>query len=203
MHVEFLVEELSAETALKELLPKILGEAITFGIRTHEGKLDLLRSLPNRLRGYKAMLNGNYDLRIVVLVDRDSEDCRSRKAHLEDVATDAGLVTKSRANGGNFQVLNRLAIQELEAWFFGDCEAVAQAYPGFDPQLWRKSRYRDSDAIDHTWETLGLELQKVGHHQGRYEKVRGAREIASHMAPSRNRSPSFQAFCSGLLDLVR
>lgn len=46
-----------------------------------------------------------------------------------------------------FQVLNRLAIEELEAWFFGDVAALHSAYPRVPSTLGRRSRYRDPDAI--------------------------------------------------------
>lgn len=53
MHIEFLVEELSMKEALQNLLPKILGETISFDIHPYQGKKDLLAKLPHRLRGYK------------------------------------------------------------------------------------------------------------------------------------------------------
>ena len=128
MHIEFLVEEYSAEAALKNLLPSILSEETTFAIRPFSGKQDLLSQLPKRLNGYQKWLPE--DWRIVVLVDRDRESCRTLKTRLEDAALQAGLATKSSVRGqGRFAVINRLAIEELEAWFFGDPEALVQAYP--------------------------------------------------------------------------
>ncbi len=46
MHVEFLVEELSMNEVLQNLLPKILGETITFDIHPYQGKFDLTSKLP-------------------------------------------------------------------------------------------------------------------------------------------------------------
>ena len=42
MHIEFLVEEPSAEAALKNLVPKISGQDVSFMIHPHQGKQDLL-----------------------------------------------------------------------------------------------------------------------------------------------------------------
>ncbi|MCC7352812.1 MAG: DUF4276 family protein, partial [Anaerolineae bacterium] len=128
MHFEFLVEEESAEAALNILVPKIVGAGITFKIHTFQGKPDLLKNLPARLKGYRLWLPD--DWRIIVLIDKDQRECMELKMELERVAREARLVTRSAAQGDDrFQVLNRLAIEELEAWFFGDVEAIATAYP--------------------------------------------------------------------------
>jgi len=109
LHIEFLVEEPSAEAALQNLLPKILGNVATFNIHPHQGKPDLLRKLPALLKGYRYWLPE--DWRIVILVDTDNDDCLELKAQLEQIARDAGLVTKSVVpSGQQFQVLNRLAM---------------------------------------------------------------------------------------------
>ncbi|MEG4225817.1 hypothetical protein QUA35_06870 [Microcoleus sp. N9_B2] len=56
LHLEFLVQEASLESALSQLLPKILPSAVTFKIHAFRGKTDLLAKLPNRLKGYQAWL---------------------------------------------------------------------------------------------------------------------------------------------------
>ena len=68
-HVEILVEEPSMETALRLLLPKIVGK-LSFEIYPHQCKQDLLDRLPDRLRGYRQWLPENW--RIVVLLDCDN-----------------------------------------------------------------------------------------------------------------------------------
>ncbi len=49
-HLELLVEELSMEAFLRELLPRILPADRTFDIRAFQGKPDLLGKLENRRR---------------------------------------------------------------------------------------------------------------------------------------------------------
>jgi hypothetical protein len=56
MHIEFLVEEPSAEVALLNILPKVFEPTTSFAIHPYQGKQDLLRKLPSRFRGYKAWL---------------------------------------------------------------------------------------------------------------------------------------------------
>jgi len=50
-HVHVIVEEPSMETALRIILPKILGQT-SFEIFRHQCKDELLKRLPQRLQGY-------------------------------------------------------------------------------------------------------------------------------------------------------
>lgn len=94
-------------------------------------------------------------------------------------------------------------VEELEAWFFGDVQALVTAYPGVSPHLATQAKYRDPDAITGgTWEALEKVLQRAGYHQGGLEKVKAAREISLHMNPLDNRSKSFQIFYEGLLKMM-
>ncbi len=201
MHVEFLVEEPSAEAALFNIVPKILQD-VTFRIHPFQGKQDLLDKLLPRLKGYRGWLPK--DWKIVVLIDVDDEDCTELKAKLEEIAETAGFLTKSRQAGESyFQVLNRLAIEELEAWFFGDVEALHNVYSRVYLNLEKKAKYRDPDAIrGGTWEALERELKKTGYFRGGFSKISVARDVSGHMVPERNRSKSFQVFHKGLLSLL-
>lgn len=95
-HLEIIVEELSMESALRAIVPKMIGHA-TFEVYPHQCKSDLLKNLPNRMRGYAKWLPA--DWRIIVIVDRDNDDCGQLKNKLERVAATAGM--KTRAAGGN------------------------------------------------------------------------------------------------------
>lgn len=87
--------------------------------------------------------------------------------------------------------MNRIAIEELEAWFFGDIQALRAAYPRLSANLGQRERYRDPDAIPGgTWECLERELRQVGYHKGGLQKIALARDVARHMQPERNRSQS-------------
>src|SRR4051794_31392796 len=109
MHLELFVEEASAEAALEALLPKILGSAVSFRIFPHQGKPDLLRNLPARLRGYRRWLPE--DWRVVILVDADGAACERIKADLEGMVRGAHLTTR-QVSADQFQVLTRIAIEE-------------------------------------------------------------------------------------------
>lgn len=188
-----MVEEPSMEAALELLLPKMLGN-IEFQIIRFQCKDDLLKQLPSRLSGYQSWLPPS--CAIVVLLDRDDDNCILLKQQLENIAAQAGLVTKTHAGVGNsFRVANRIAIEELEAWFFGDWPAVQAAYPRVAATVPQKASYRDPDAIrGGTWEALERELKKSGYFKTGLRKFELARAIAPHMDLARNRSKSFQAF---------
>ncbi len=187
--------------ALHSLVPKIVGSGVSFGIHTFQGKQDLLSNLPQRLRGYSRWLP--QDWRIVVLVDQDRERCEDLKSKLEKIARRAGLITWSKASRkDSFQVLNRIAVKELEAWFFGDVAALSAAYPKIPRSLAGKSKYRDPDAITRTWEVLERVLQRAGYYPAGMPKVEVARQVATHMLPDRNRSKSFQVFRDALRSIV-
>ena len=190
------VEEPSAEAALASLLPKLLPEAV-FQFIIFQGKRDLLLNIHSRLRGYANWLPE--DWRIIVLVDEDREDCQELKRQLESASLSAGFVSKSQAGGGSFQVLNRIAVEELEAWFLGDVEALRQVYPRLPASLANRQRFRDPDrVVGGTWESLESLLQAHGYYPAGYPKLEAARQISQHMVPDRNHSHSFQIFIQGL-----
>jgi hypothetical protein len=199
-HVEVLVEERSMAEALRCLLPKMLSKA-TWDIHEYRGKSDLLKKLPARLRGYRQWIPcGSY---IVVLVDRDDEDCVELKARLESIAHEAGLATKSCPDSrGRFVVVNRVAIEELEAWYFGDWVAVREVYPKVNANVPSQQKYRSPDVIKGgTWEAFERLLQSAGHLKTSLRKIETARAVAARMDPSRNTSPSFQALRAALAQI--
>jgi hypothetical protein len=202
MHIEFFVEEPSAEAALQEIIPKLVNPEISFRVHPFEGKPDLLKKLPDRLRAYSGWLPA--DCRIVVLVDGNGQDCRRLKRQLEGMSLRAGFFTKTKPRPrGGFQVANRIAVEELEAWFFGDPEAIVAAYPRVPIEFAHRRRFRDPDAIQGgTAEALERVLQRAGYHPGGLSKVQAARDIARHMEPARNRSRSFRHFRDALEQLV-
>ena len=201
MHIDVLVKEPSAEEALIHLLPELLPAEATHRILVFQGKPDLLNNLPKRMQGYARILGT--DDRVVVLVDEDRRDCHDLKRRLEQIALDAGLTTAGHPEeSGRFQVLTRIAVEELEAWFFGDVEAIRAAYPRVSTHLSQQRKFRDPDAIaGGTWESLERVLQRAGYFRSGLNKIEAARAIAQHMRPERNRSRSFQSFVLGLQKL--
>ena len=201
VHLEVLVEEPSMEVALGCLLPRLLGSA-TFRIHVYNGKAALLRRLPERLRAYRTMLQPGW--RILVLLDGDGDDCRTLKQVLERYAAAVDLMTKTSAIGQSWLVLNRIAIEELEAWYFGDWRAVLAAYPRVPSRIPLRAAFRHPDAIKGgTWEAFDRILRQAGYYPDGINKLRAAQRIAPHMDPARNTSRSFQVFRDALLEAAR
>lgn len=196
-HLELLVEEPSMEAFLSALLPRLLPQGRTFAVHPFQGKRDLIERLEARLRGYARSLPP--DWRIVVVVDRDEEDCVALKQQLEEMAGRAGLLTRKRSGNANWQVVNRIAIEELEAWYFGDWEAVCAAYPGVSPNVPRRRGFRDSDGVaGGTWEAFERVMRSYGYFRGGLAKIDAARSIGAHAHPTRSTSASFLAFVSAI-----
>jgi hypothetical protein len=131
-----------------------------------------------------------------VLIDRDQDDCQSLKSRLDRIATAAGFLR-------GIQVVNRIAIEEIEAWYFGDVAALRKAFPRVPASLANQQKYRDPDAISGgTWEALERLLQRKGYFSGGLRKADLARRVAPHMNLDDNRSASFRAFRSSLARLV-
>lgn len=190
------------ELTLQNLLPHIVPD-IDWKIHTFQGKHHLLKHIGNRLRGYSSWIAAAHGA-VVVVVDRDDDDCRELKATMELAAAAAGLLTPAKAGEGQVRVLNRIAVEELEAWFFGDVPALAAAFPGVPTSLGSRQRYRAPDSIaGGTWEALERVLQRDGHRPGRLAKGRAAEAISSLMNVESNTSPSFQQFRDGVRRIVR
>jgi hypothetical protein len=196
-HLELLVEEPSMEAFLRVLLPQLLPRDRTFAIHSFRGKPDLRQKLHARLRGYSRWLPE--DWRIVVIVDRDEDDCLALKGELAAAAADAGMRSRSAVPGRPWQVANRIVVPELEAWFFGDWDAVREAYPRVSASTPEQSRYRDPDSITHTWEAFERILKRHRYFATGLRKREAARAVAAKLVPNRNRSHSFQVF----LDVIR
>lgn len=203
-HLEVLTEEPSMEAFLGAPLRRMLTADVSFKIHPFRGKDQLLKELPKRLWAYARWIPENY--RIVVLIDRDSDDCRAVKECLEAEAAKAGLRTKSRtgdAGGQGWQIVNRVAVEELEAWYFGDWEAVRAAYPRVSANIPRQRPYRDPDAVrGGTWEAFERIMKKHGYFKQGLSKIEAARAIAPHIDPARNQSRSFACFRDAIREAV-
>ncbi|HSK75602.1 MAG TPA: DUF4276 family protein [Thermoanaerobaculia bacterium] len=179
--IVFLLEEESMRELLRELLPRVLPEGIPYRLVPHEGKTDLERSLPRKLRAWRTP-----GVRFVVVRDKDSADCRMLKKKLVGLCSEAG----------RHDTLVRIVCHHLETWFLGDLAAVERAFnlPGLGANQGRR-RYRNPDNIANA----SQELKRL---VPNYQKVNGARTIAPHLDPERNCSHSFGIFIAGLARVV-
>ncbi len=202
VQIEVLVEEPSAEEALRHLLPKLLRGRARAKVVNLGSKYKLLKVLDDRLAAYRVRIDKGEDLRIVVLVDRDDNDCRKLKRQLERAARASHLPTKTRPDDdGLILVLNRIVIEELESWFIGDPVALRTAFPKL-PAIGENSGIFRNPDNGGSWEALHRFLKRHGIYKSSYPKIEAARKIAPYLDISRNRSNSFKIFCQGVEALL-
>lgn len=128
-----------------------------------------------------------------MVVDLDKDQCDQLKSELEGACQQAGLQSRRAAGGPQWQVVTRIAIEELEAWYFGDWQAVCRAFPKVSPTIPTRSGYRNPDAIrGGTWEAFEGVLKQGGYCKQGLPKVQTAATMGQHMEPDDNCSPSFQ-----------
>lgn len=176
--VVFLLEEYSMKVLLDGLLPRLFP-GLPFLCVPHEGKQDLEKSIPRKLRAWHEP-----GVRFCVIRDNDGADCRTLKQRLVELCRESG-----RAD-----TLVRIACQELEAWYFGSPEALAETFHDVSLRgIAAKKRFRDPDAIVQPAAALGELVPE-------FQKVSGARSLA-RVLPRENGSRSFQVLMSGIARL--
>jgi hypothetical protein len=171
-----LVEERSMKEVLEVLLPEVLPPDYPFIVVPHEGKSDLERSVPRKLKRWAKQAD------FVVMRDQDGADCHALKATLQEICAEAGRP----------DTLVRIVCNELESWFLGDLEAVEAAF-GVSGVARRQGerKYRAPDRLTNA----GQEVRRL---VPGYREIAGARAIAPHLTPDRNRSRSFRNFVAGV-----
>ncbi|SMF97048.1 protein of unknown function [Methylomagnum ishizawai] len=180
MRLVFLLEEPSMKILLEGLLPRLFP-GLDFVLVPHEGKRDLEKSIPRKLKAWN-----DPKVRFVVVEDNDGGDCSGLKSKLRFLCEQAG----------QSDTLVRIVCQELEAWYLGEPEALAEAYG--NPKLAKlaaKAKFREPDALIKP----SVELERL---VPEFQKLAGARLLGSRLTETRNRSPSFRCFIAGVGRMV-
>ena len=179
--IVFLLEEPSAKAMLEGLLPKLLPETVRCRYIVFEGKQDLEKQLIKRLQGYRTP-----HAALVVLRDKDAEDCLQIKKRL----------TKKCQEGGRPESLVRIACNELESWYLGDLLAV-------EVSLGVKglAKHQNYPPYDHP-DKIVSPAKRLRSIVPAYQKIGGSRKIGPKLRPDTNLSHSFGVFVSGVRRLV-
>ena len=174
--IVFLLEEASMRELLCGLLPRLYPD-LTFDCLIYEGKSDLEKNIPLKLRaGWPP------GVRFVVLRDNHGADCVQLKRRLLNSCQEAG-----RAD-----TLVRIVCQELEAWYLGEPDALADAFENERLRtIGRKARFRDPDAVPKPSKALRQLVPE-------FQKSSGAATMACFLTREGNNSKSFQVLLSGL-----
>ena len=179
--IVFLLEESSMGGLLEVLLPRLLP-GLSFQCVPHEGKQDLEKSIPRKLKAWREP-----GVLFCVIRDNDSGDCWALKEKLVALCK----------SGGRDDTLVRIACQELEAWYLGEPDALAEAFGKEKLRgIGNIALYRDPDTVFKP----SAEIRKL---VPEFQKVSGARRMAGHLTRDRNMSASFRAFLGGVENLWR
>jgi hypothetical protein len=147
----------------------------------HEGKHDLEKSIPRKLRAWQEP-----GVRFVIVYDNDGGNCMELKQRLTALCNESGRP----------DTLVRIACQELEAWYFGDPEAMSMAFGKKQLRnIGNKSRYRDPDSISYPSKEISKLIPE-------FQKISGARKMSVHLDRTANRSGSYHALMDGLEQLA-
>ncbi len=213
MHLEFLVEDSSGAKLLEILLNKIFEKnesEHSWRIHPYKGvgriskdlknradpaKRQLLDQLPRLLSGFGK--TSGIDA-VVIVIDVDNRNSVDFLVDLKNLAINANAFQST---------LYGLAIEEMEAWYFGDSQALKAAYPS------AKKKVLDNyvqDSICGTWERLADAIYPGGSKAIKNEtwvvsgtvKHEWAKKIGAHMNVNKNKSPSFCKFRDDLRKLV-
>ena len=135
------------------------------------------KSIPRKLRAWQEP-----GVRFVIVRDKDEGDCRRVKA---------ALYSLCRA-GRREDSLVRIPSHELEAWYLGDTQALADAFGNESLRgLGRKARFRDPDTVSRPSDAIRILVPE-------FQKVSGARLMAQHLSRAGNRSRSYQVLLEGI-----
>ncbi len=216
MHFEILVEDQSGAKALNILVPKIIGDEHTFRIHLYKGigripknlngnadpsKRILLDQLPRLLRGYGNTFANYPDdspAAVILVCDLDNKCLKAFRQELLEMLNACNPKPETRFC---------IAIEEGEAWFLGDIQAIEAAYPKAKVSV--LNAYKN-DAICGTWERLAdavfpggaPSLSVKGWRAIGAEKSVWSERVAPYMDVANNLSPSFCYFKEKLQGLA-
>ncbi len=181
-HIEFLLEESSMENLLSIILPKILPKGYELNIncflRPHQGKSDLKKSIPKKIRAFSKFSTPS---KVIIIQDQDSNDC----IKLKD-----SLIKLCRTNG-TCPILIRISCRELENWYLGDMDAIEKVYPKFKAKSYKyRAKFRNVDNCFGSYE-----LEKI---IKEFQKGYASKNIPLYMNLAANKSTSFKQLISGL-----
>lgn len=201
MHLEVCVEDALGKIFLDGLLSRILRHDVSWNVHGYKGigrlprnlgntnhpaRRIFLDNLPKLIRG---CANTPYVNSLIVVVDCDDRDCETFLNELKAVHA----VVAPNAN-----VVFRIAIEEMEAWFLGDPDALRAAFPFVREDA--LAGY-SQDSVCGTWEKLAdvihpgksAALLEEGWPAPGEAKCRWAAAIFPHMAlDESNYSHSFR-----------
>jgi hypothetical protein len=164
---------------LDGMLPRIFPN-LQFLCIAYDGKQDLDHSIRPQLRDWRTP--GDC---FVIVRDNDGGDCFALKQRIRQLCQGTG----------HDDALVRIVCQELEAWYLGQPDALADAFGDAGLRNIRnRPRFRDPDSRPKPSKDISSLYPA-------FQKVDGARRMAAHLTREGNHSHSFNVFMEGIAGL--
>lgn len=213
IHIDFLIEDISGKIMLEHLLPKVIQQDnVTYRLHSYKGigripgnlksaktirNRQLLEQLPRLLSGFGrtyqswgSIMSGY----TVVVCDLDDRNIRNFKTQLTNVLSFCTVQPETRFC---------FAIEEGEAWFLGDIQAIKKVYPKVNMHVMHSYT---QDSICGTWEVLanaiGFSRRDATYQDVGLEKRIWAEKITPHLIIEDNKSSSFHFFCDTIRKIL-
>lgn len=217
MFIQFLVEDQSGEKLIDAVMKKYKVEnphvSIDYKIKPYKGigglkkgsnakdvkAEQLLTELPKRIRAFNSDLKYIANASLFIVIDNDTRNTDSFQTQLHKVVENDDI---------SIDHVFCIAVEEMEAWLLGDCQAIKHAYPKISDRIDTKHINYKQDSICGTWEFLADVLTKKGLGQFRKDnptwidvakcKCEWAENIGKYLTIRENASPSFNYFIGEL-----
>lgn len=183
-----LVEEESARAVVEAVWILIQDQfpEDTLQVKVHQGKQDLQRAIRKVVPALSHVPNA----RILILHDQDSSDCQELKQRLLSLLV-----------GSTAPIKVRIVCRELESWFLGDLNALAQIFPRFRPdRIQKPSRFRKIDSVVNPFKELKRMVPELS--ERNVSKVWLSKTIATRLSLEGNKSESFNHFIGAIRVLL-
>lgn len=174
-----MVEEQSIEEVTKVII-KRMGLENRVKIIPHDGKNDLEKSFPRKIANWR----NPHRTRFVICRDNDGSDCAILKQRLRDMLPET--------TQHDFKL--RLVMNELEAWYLGDLEALKKAElisQGVLDQNRNKRKFRSPENLTNAKQEFKRLVKTKG-------QITLARTIAPHLELENENCSSFKHFIAAI-----
>ncbi len=174
-----MVEEQSIEEVTKIIAARLRIEK-QIKVIPHEGKNDLEKSFPRKIASWRSPQR----TRFVICRDNDGSNCAILKQRLR------GLLPQITHH--EFKL--RLVMNELEAWYLADLEALQKAgliSQGVVDQNRNKKKFRSPENLLNAKQEFAILVKTKG-------QITLARRIAPHLELQNERCSSFKHFIAAL-----
>lgn len=179
-----IVEGKDDQEALPKIIRKCFSEHIDVEVRKAGGGYNFMSKFRGFLEEFKHIKQGKPCDKALVIRDADNKDIKKLKDNMKE---------RIKGRSYPFEVNFIIIVQELEAWFLADEQAISSVTNFTIPRI--------SNQIEDIFDPK-QELEKILNNKGIYYTPKIAGEIAEqlNLSTTKNRCPHFDQLCQALND---